>query len=634
MPGGGDRSAADMAPPTLADRETMMADLGPPSSPKKSPKSRLLSVILALPALMVLTVLAASAQADWKKHTVVQTNGKAPRIKLPAQIQIVTEQLNDITGCPYMVYMPEKDLVLMTFHKGVPDQAALMSSADKGANWSKPQWMRPDKDGNPTLGFQTGLSYLGNGKVLSHGGFISEDYGETWPGYLSIPTSVKDKPCYGWDPVLVERDETGKVTRMTATDWRRGDPGQVFSSIAAVFWSTDEGQTWSEPVEVPQWKGVNEVALARARNGDLVAACRTDPPDRFKSEIDHYCGLSTSISKDNGETWSPLNRVYEWGRHHPCMVVMPSGEIVMSYVVRLGYKRAADGLPQFGVEAVVSRDNGKTWDLDHKYILHAWKGNHTGPDEWWASSQATSTVLLPDGSLLTAYGIGYRGVPHPSGQYAPRDVGLVHWQLNEKGLNRDRTISRAPWDSDARNKFDLSEQPTKPVQKSAAEVNLATVEQGAKATCSDSDKDPIALLSDPYLTSSNLILRTTPAWIEIRWNEPKTISRVDILGGEPAQRSLPSGECAPIAYNIQYGTLGIWVDATAPARQEITDSSARDSRGGLVFTHKLPPVTTSAIRIYITKSNDTGKRISSPDKVIVAPDKLSTTIRGIGVYGE
>ena len=33
MPGGGDRSAADMAPPTLADRETMGADLGPPIPP-------------------------------------------------------------------------------------------------------------------------------------------------------------------------------------------------------------------------------------------------------------------------------------------------------------------------------------------------------------------------------------------------------------------------------------------------------------------------------------------------------------------------------------------------------------------------------------------------------------------------
>lgn len=32
----------------------------------------------------------------------------------------------------------------------------------------------------------------------------------------------------------------------------------------------------------------------------------------------------------------------------------------MTYVVRKGYVNTADGFPQFGIEAVVSRDNGQT----------------------------------------------------------------------------------------------------------------------------------------------------------------------------------------------------------------------------------------------------------------------------------
>jgi len=37
----------------------------------------------------------------------------------------------------------------------------------------------------------------------------------------------------------------------------------------------------------------------------------------------------------------------------------------------------------------------------------------------FASSQSTSTVLLPNGTILTAFG----------GGEGPRDVGLIRWQV-------------------------------------------------------------------------------------------------------------------------------------------------------------------------------------------------------------
>ncbi len=48
---------------------------------------------------------------------------------------------------------------------------------------------------------------------------------------------------------------------------------------------------------------------------------------------------------------------------------MPNGDMVMTYVVRKGYIDASDGYPQFGIEAVVSRDNGRTWDMDHRHLF-------------------------------------------------------------------------------------------------------------------------------------------------------------------------------------------------------------------------------------------------------------------------
>ena len=65
-------------------------------------------------------------------------------------------------------------------------------------------------------------------------------------------------------------------------------------------------------------------------------------------------------------------------------------------------------------------------------MLAKWSGNRTGANEWWPSSQATSTVLLPDGYLLTAFGTGYRSQPNAQGQSTPRDLGLVRWRLGSE----------------------------------------------------------------------------------------------------------------------------------------------------------------------------------------------------------
>jgi hypothetical protein len=591
--------------------------------------------IIFIVSILVISISLPSA-ADWKPHVVQQVNGRGKRIKLKAEIQIVTEQMNEVTGVPYMVYLPDKDQVLMTFAYRSPHVAALLSSSDHGATWSKMWFMRTDAAGNPALGFQTGLSYLGNGKVISGTGYISEDYGATWPGYRPVPTCWPGKAFYGWDPIYVDRDPaTGKLNQLIVSDWRQVDPAHEYTSNASIFFSTDEGQTWSPTQEVPEWTDVNEVAFIRAKNGDLIAGCRTDNPARFKQDIDHYCGLAVSISKDNGKTWSKLNRLYEWGRHHPSMVVMPNGDIVMSYVVRLGYNHTMDDYPQFGVEAIVSRDNGQTWDLDHKYILASWKGNRTGPNEWWASSQATTTVLLPDGSLLTAYGTGFRGVPRASdGEPSPRDVGLVHWKLNNKGLNKEHMLSDAVWNSDQRNMFQLTPIDFSKFKFVESKKHLVARDFEATITASKTDKDPSVLVLNDYMTRATLTFRSMPCWLDVKWKEPQTISEIHILAGEPAQIKLPSGECAPLEYTLQYFTNGNWVNLVPPVKQEITDKSERDFDKGLVFTHKFPLVKTTAVRLRITNSSDTGKRISSPDKVIVQQEDRATTIRGFAVYSQ
>ena len=411
---------------------------------------------------------------EWLPYMIQQTNGRSARIKLQAHFQIVTEKFKEVFACPYIVYMPEKRRLLMLAAHGYPHKAVIMTSTDYGASWSEPRYMRVDEKGEPTLGMGVGLAYMGAGRVVvsferTLSAAVSRDYGESWPEDMTfpLPNEHKGPPATVgcWDPMLVERSpKSDEITRLTMTSWRMDNPSNAHGGGAPysqgfIFWSTDEGLTWSEPLRVPEWQGVSEVALTRARNDDLIAACRTDIPAYFPGEsLDHYEGLGVSISRDNGSTWSSVNKLYDWGRHHPCIVVMPDGDVVMTYVVRKGYINAPDGFPQFGIEAVVSSDNGETWDLDHKYILASWKGNRTGQNAWWASSQCTSTVVLPDGTLLTAFGTGYRSQPGPGPDNlpAPRDIGIVRWRLNAKGLNTDREIAGSVPNSDLRNKFDPS----------------------------------------------------------------------------------------------------------------------------------------------------------------------------------
>ncbi len=396
----------------------------------------------------------------WKPHVVRQLNGRDKPTQVPARFQIMTERWNRVVAVPYIVYMPGEDHLLMLVSCDYPHQAMVLFSTDRGATWSEPRYVQSDAQDKPgnLSAMATGLTYLGGGKTMLHMGdrhWFSADCGRTWGNALIVPPASNGRPWIEWDPLLVDRDPaTGKVTRLMSCCSDNLQPDGHFQGY--VRFSNNEGRAWSGEIKVPEWYAVNEVAFARARNGDIVAACRTDNPERFKKEIDHYGGLGVSVSRDDGRTWSKLSMLYEWGRHHPSLLQMPNGHLVMTYVVRKGYVDTKDGLPQFGIEAVISRDNGQTWDLEHRYLLHCWPGNRKVRERWWPSSQATSSVLLPDGWILTAFGTGYRSQVGPGGTSAPRDVGLVQWRPNTAPTNSDHAISDAPFDSELRNVFDPS----------------------------------------------------------------------------------------------------------------------------------------------------------------------------------
>ena len=402
------------------------------------------------------------AHIGWQQHGVIRVNGSETTQTLDAQLYFIGGEWEyNNSQMPYLIFMPERNRLLLAASVDKPTIKAIqVFSDDFGLTWTKPTWMHTDATGSPDLGAATQLTYLEHGRLICGTEtryWLSTDYGQTWNDHAPVSVGSDGQNMYQWDPMLVDRAaDTGKVIRLVETRYKGNgtfDTSEYYSQ-GCVRFSTDEGQTWSREIEVPQWKGVNEIVLCRAKNGDLVAACRTDNPRQFLGqENDQYSGLATCVSTDNGHTWSCLTHVYHWGRHHAHLVLLPNGDIVMTYVVRNGYAPDKTGHSRFGIEAVVSKDHGKSWDLDHKYILASNASPMQGDRENWGSPQSTSTVLLPDGSLLTVFGTGVRNVPTQT--LWKMDVVLVKWRPGSTPTNFDSLQRDAPYDSDMRNTFDL-----------------------------------------------------------------------------------------------------------------------------------------------------------------------------------
>lgn len=158
-------------------------------------------------------------------------------------------------------------------------------------------------------------------------------------------------------------------------DYRNASPEQPYHSW--VIRSNDMGRTWGSPSVLaadPEKKTpFAEPCLLRTRRGELIAMMRTEG----------Y--LYQSNSSDDGRTWSQPIKTVMWG--FPAhLLELRDGRILCTY----GYRRKP-----YGVRGCISRDGGKSWDIQNEIILRADGGTH---DLGYPSS-----VQFPDGRVLTTY---------------------------------------------------------------------------------------------------------------------------------------------------------------------------------------------------------------------------------------
>jgi hypothetical protein len=101
----------------------------------------------------------------------------------------------------------------------------------------------------------------------------------------------------------------------------------------------------------------------------------------------------TAVSEDNGRTWSKPKPSPLVG-HPPELLVLSSGAILCTYGYRTEYGARGHGEPG-GIRAMLSYDQGETWDADHEIII---RQDFTNLDIGYPMSLERS-----DGKIATVY---------------------------------------------------------------------------------------------------------------------------------------------------------------------------------------------------------------------------------------
>ncbi len=322
-------------------------------------------------------------------------------------------------------------------HIGKGGRASMSRSKDGGRTWSSPVTVfdKPDADDSTdslgelpdgTLLFAA-VSYTWPGERYTHVGWRADTYtieskdgGETW----SAPRRVNTAPLtwsYPFGRIVRLQDGTlllsgfGGYLPILEQEWdlkpsNRPDaphkPEDKIGQFCYLVRSHDNGKTWGELSILG--RHFNEVTIMPLKNGSLLAVMRSEQGGH----------LSSAFSSDQGRTWSAPKQVTADREHPGDLLRLANGDILLSFGERN---------KPYGVRAILSHDEGRTWDTAHPIML-AWDGDH-GDLGYAISAQR------PDGRIVTLYYIVY-GERDPQGLkgFAPANAFIkgVIWDLPKR----------------------------------------------------------------------------------------------------------------------------------------------------------------------------------------------------------
>ena len=324
---------------------------------------------------------------------------------------------------PAMVRFDDGELLAAPFLSTYPgddtstyeERLVFLSSTDDGLTWTevgarlagREPRMQILSDGTLMMTYmilEADLNMPKGRKSFVYGTTRSADRGRTWepPLWLGPDSGGRESELLMGSRNLLEMPDRSLLFGVSNWDdaaWDTPSDGAAAPKFRNWFLrSTDAGRTWpekipltvryTEPADVPLF---TEADLHLCPSGRVIAIPRFGARYPKKGTIpkegceqgDHLRIFSLA---DNGTTFVEEREFLDYASLHPHLMDLADGRLLCAYTHR--------NFP-FGTQAVVSADEGGTWSDDNPFIL-AWFS-------WNSSCGFPSSVLMPDGSVLTAY---------------------------------------------------------------------------------------------------------------------------------------------------------------------------------------------------------------------------------------
>jgi hypothetical protein len=362
---------------------------------------------------------------------------------------------------PWIVRLKNGELLIVAFcYGGEPsdklpagtpylERAVFWRSKDGGRTWG-PREERMDIHGR-----EFSLTCLADGTLLMPCHFLANDAankaGHTYSKVFRSTDGGKS-----WDEQRVGPEGFPEKAQ-TATDWTAielPDPREPIRTIVQLgvsmqsggqrapqhvyLWrSRDAGATWDKSL-VPDTDGWIDVdgffsqsVTYRAASGVLLHTARVDASGPHwklatASGVENRSGDQDDRtmlwrSADEGRTWRKHQdggRFGTYGEMYPRFQRLADGRLLLTFTVR---SNASDGHP-LGLRAIVSPDDGQTWDFEHDRLVLSDR-NH-GP----SGGGFGNSIQLADGTLVSCY--SYRGPDDKT------HIESVRWNLPKPISNR------------------------------------------------------------------------------------------------------------------------------------------------------------------------------------------------------
>lgn len=271
----------------------------------------------------------------------------------------------------------------------------LVRSRDNGQTWSTPVTINntplDDRDagiiqtdkGTLVVSWFTSLAFEKNDAYRRHrekiseetknqwfGSWIrrSEDNGRTWGDYIKVEASAPHGPIELKD---------GRLLYVGCTS------SNAPEDRVAVLESRDDGHTWARIASIATnpndiSKDYHEPHVVENADGSFLAMVRY----HGEGEMAHH--LRQSMSTDGGKTWTTFEPTPIWG-YPPHLIALDNGWTLVAY----GRRKEP-----FGERACISKDGGKTWDVENEIVLTVAPTSDLG---------YPASVQLDDGSIFTVY---------------------------------------------------------------------------------------------------------------------------------------------------------------------------------------------------------------------------------------